>query len=60
MNRAAEYRGIAAKFRREAESTTLPQRKKVVLETAERWDWLAEELEKDVSKFSGQHSTFVF
>jgi hypothetical protein len=45
MHKAAEYRGIAAKLRREAMATPLPQKRKLNLGAAERWEILAAEIE---------------
>ena len=49
MTKAAEYRGLAAKFRREAEAATLPDVRISSLAAAERWDILADELERSDS-----------
>ena len=45
MHKAAEYREIAAKLRREAMVTPLPQKRRLNLGAAERWEILAEEIE---------------
>ena len=45
MHKAAEYRGIAAKLRREAMATSLPQQRQLNLSAAQRWEVLAEEIE---------------
>jgi hypothetical protein len=45
MSRAAEYRKIAARFRLNAEKATLPKLREVHLETAMRWESLAEQVE---------------
>jgi hypothetical protein len=49
MNKATEYRGIAAKFRDEACRTLLPQQRQLALQAAERWEFLAEELEAAIA-----------
>ena len=45
MRKAIEYRGIAAKLRREAMATSLPQQRQLNLSAAARWEILAEEIE---------------
>ena len=45
MHKAAEYRGIAAKLRREAMATTIPRQRDLNLSAALRWEILAEEIE---------------
>lgn len=55
MHRVAEYRGLAAKFRREAESASLPQDRKELLDTAERWELLAEERERTTRSSDNDH-----
>ena len=45
MSKAAEYRGIAAKLRREAERASIPQVRQDHLEAAEKWEAIAQELE---------------
>ena len=49
MIKAAEYRAIAAKFRREAMETSLPQKRLRALNAAQRWDELAQEIEVTVA-----------
>ena len=49
MNKVAEYRGIAAKFRREAMETSLPLKRLRALNAAQRWDDLAQEIEVTVA-----------
>jgi hypothetical protein len=46
MSKIAEYRGLAAKFRREAQNATLPELRVASAAAAERWDALADELER--------------
>jgi hypothetical protein len=46
MTKAAEYRGIAAKLRRDALAASLPQQRQLNISAAERWDTLAEEIER--------------
>ena len=46
MNKIAEYRSLAAKFRREAEAAALPQLRDANMAAAERWEALADELER--------------
>lgn len=46
MSRASEYRNLAAKFRREAASAALPQLRQIDLAAAERWEFLADEVDR--------------
>nr|WP_207785963.1 hypothetical protein [Altererythrobacter segetis] len=46
MSTASDYRNLAAKFRREAECAVLPQLRQVNSAAAERWEFLADELER--------------
>jgi hypothetical protein len=45
MDKAIEYRGIAAKLKREAASAGLPQVRNLKLGAASRWETLAQEIE---------------
>jgi len=45
MDRAAEYRGIAERFRRQALATSLPRQRELNLSAARRWEMIAEEIE---------------
>lgn len=49
MDKAIEYRGIAAKFRREAIEAPLPQQRQLALSAAERWETLALEIEAAIA-----------
>ena len=49
MDKVTEYRGIAAKFRREAILSTLPQRRQLALSAAERWESLASDIETAIA-----------
>ena len=49
MSKAAEYRGIASKFRREAAQASLPQQRQLALSAADRWDLLAQEMEATIA-----------
>ena len=44
MSKAADYRGLARKLRREADEAILPVEREGCLRAAERWDILAEEI----------------
>src|SRR5690606_20491754 len=46
MDKAAEYRALAAKFRLEAESARLDNLRAASLRAAEKWECLAEERER--------------
>lgn len=45
METAIEYRGLAAKLKREAALSTLPNVRTIKLEAAHRWESLADEIE---------------
>jgi hypothetical protein len=45
MDKVIEYRGIAAKLKREAASACLPQVRSLKLGAASRWETLAQEIE---------------
>ena len=45
MEAAIEYRGLAAKLKREAAMSSLPNVRELKLEAAHRWESLAEEIE---------------
>lgn len=45
MEAAIEYRGLAAKLKREAAMATLPNVRDVKLEAAHRWESIANEIE---------------
>jgi hypothetical protein len=46
MSKVDEYRGLAAKFRRDAEAAALPNQRESNLAAAEKWEILASELER--------------
>jgi hypothetical protein len=46
MSKVTEYRGLAAKLRREAEDASLPHLRITNLAAAERWEALADELDR--------------
>ena len=45
MEAAIEYRGLAAKLKREAAMASLPNVRELKLEAAHRWESMAEEIE---------------
>jgi hypothetical protein len=49
VEKAAEYRGIAEKFRREAMQAPLPQQRQLALNAAQRWEALAEDIERAIA-----------
>lgn len=49
MPKGAEYRGIAAKLRREAMETSPPQQRQLNLSAAARWEVLADEIEATIA-----------
>ena len=46
MSKVTEYRSLAAKFRRDAENASLPNERAANLAAAERWEALADELDR--------------
>jgi hypothetical protein len=54
MEKIIEYRGIAAKLKREAQCALLPQVQRLKLAGAQRWEALADELEMVVLPSLGQ------
>jgi len=56
MDKAVEYRGIAAKLKREAASAGLPQVRSLKLGAASRWETLAQEIELVVAPSAHQSS----
>jgi len=49
MEKATEYRGIAARLKLEAEKAALPQVRQLKLAAATRWETLAREIEMVVA-----------
>lgn len=63
MDKAIEYRGIAAKFRREAMESPLPQKRQQALGAAARWEALAQEIETAIAPgvaLGGKQGDWVF
>lgn len=56
MEKAKQYRGIAAKLKREAEKAVLPQVRNLKLSAATRWETLAQEIEVVVAPSARQTS----
>lgn len=56
MEKAIEYRGIAARLKREAERAALPQVRRLKLSAATRWEALAQEIEVVVAPAACQDS----
>jgi hypothetical protein len=60
MSKAAEYRGLAAKFRREAEDLALAEQREVNLAAAARWEALADDLEETERLMRGSRPGWRF
>ena len=61
MDKAIEYRGIAAKLKREAASAGLPQVRSLKLGAALRWETLAQEIELVVAPSAHQsNANWIF
>jgi hypothetical protein len=60
MSKAADYRGLARKFRREADEVDLPHLREANLRAAERWDILAEEIEHTEGLLKNPAPKWVF
>jgi len=60
MSKAADYRGLARKFRREADEADLPQQREASLRAAERWDILADEMEHTEGLLKNPAPKWVF
>lgn len=56
MDRAIDYRAIAARLKREAEMAALPQVRSLKLGAARRWETLAQEIELVVAPSARQTS----
>lgn len=60
MEKAIEYRGLAARLRREASLSTLETARQLKMAAAQRWDQLAAEIEMVVAPSVACDSGWIY